>query len=297
MKVVSQSAALTQIVCSLDLETSIVGVGPADPFTPKAGNVTKGTKAPPVKEPKAVSEYFDLDLLKNTKPDLVLFESFDLWDDRRLKEANEFLILSLGVVPRLVPIKLRTLNDIYEAFPKIGKATRTDARALSLINRMKAQILDWASNFYERTKNKKVTVLSSIAPVTLAGFWVPELIKLSSSEPQFGGIGEPDFETSWDTIKTFRPDVIVVAPRGKNLEECTKSFKVLEREKVWEELPAVKRGEVIFMDGNSLYQPNYDIIDGIAILISAIAGLESGYITPRNSFVRLRWLELHRHRV
>ena len=156
--------------------------------------------------------------------------------------------------------------------------------------------MDWSDSFYPRMKNKRVTVLSSVAPLRLAGKWVPDLVKSASGTSQHFVAGDGEKETSWSEIAAFRPDVIIVAPDGYSLEESVKTLKYLERAKEWEGLPAVKRGEVVFCDGLGLYRPGPKLLSGAAVLISAIAGLESGYITKRDEFFRLRWVELHRHR-
>ena len=94
----------------------------------------------------------------------------------------------------------------------------------------------------------------------------------------------------------FRPDVIIVAPCGATLEESLRSLKELEAAPEWEDIPAVKRGEVIFYEGVELYQPGPRFIKGVAVMVSAVAGLDSGYITKKDEFYRLRFVELHRHR-
>jgi iron complex transport system substrate-binding protein len=90
--------------------------------------------------------------------------------------------------------------------------------------------------------------------------------------------------------------VIVVAPVGFNLSESVKTFSKVVTLPEWESLPAVKRGEVIFAAGDALYRPGPRLVKGAAVLISAIAGLDSGYITERDEYFKLRYLELHRHR-
>ena len=64
----------------------------------------------------------------------------------------------------------------------------------------------------------------------------------------------------------------------------------------WEGLPAVKRGDVIFADGVSLYDAGPGFLRGAAVVVSALASLESGYITKRDEYVKLRFVELHRHK-
>jgi iron complex transport system substrate-binding protein len=185
---------------------------------------------------------------------------------------------------------------LYGTIEKIGEVSGKAPLAREMCNRLKAQIMDWCDAFYDRMKNKRVTVLSSVTPLRLAGMWIPDLVKGASCIPQYNAVGGGPKEVTWKEIQEFRPDVIVVAPEGFDLEESVKTLRFLERCPTWESVPAVKRGEVVFCDGMGLYLPGPRMLSGVAQLISGIAGLESGYITDRDSFYRLRWVELHRHR-
>jgi iron complex transport system substrate-binding protein len=160
---------------------------------------------------------------------------------------------------------------------------------------MKAQFADWGANFHDRARNKRVVVLSGVAPLEAAGLWVSDLIRLISATPLVPS-GEPYRPLDWRELVAFRPDVIVVSPVGFTLREAMRSFPSLEQHGGWEGLPAVKRGEVFFLDGDHhLHLPGLSLRESMGILVSAFAGIDSGYITPRDSYHRLRWLELHRH--
>jgi iron complex transport system substrate-binding protein len=135
-----------------------------------------------------------------------------------------------------------------------------------------------------------------VNPLRVAGRWIPDIVKTASAQPQFLAVNEMDKATTWREVEAFRPDVIVIAPEGFSLEESVKTLPILERVGEWSGLPAVKRGEVIFCEGVGLYRPGPKLLKGAAVLFSAIAGLESGYITARDEFFRLRFVELHRHR-
>ncbi len=197
---------------------------------------------------------------------------------------------------KLLAFDPRRFEQVQEMIADLGRGLGVPSLGRDRAQRLKAQALDWAQNFYERMKNKRVIVLSSIDPLTSAGFWIPDLISLGSAIPFETNPGQEDRGISWAELEAFRPDVIVVAPRGFSLSQSAALLGKLEANSAWDKFPAVKRGEVIFAPGSSLYWPGYSLINGISMLFSAIAGLESGYITERDSFFRLRYLELHRHK-
>lgn len=203
-----------------------------------------------------------------------------------------------GKESKFLVLAPRTLQEVYEMYETIGAAIHKEFEARNLINRLKAQLADWTNNFYPRMKNKNVLLLSGVDPYSAAGWWIPELIKQCGAHPAVYNPGEAPRALSWREIRLLRPDVLIVAVKGESLHECSARFKMLEKLEGWEEIPAVKRGEVIFADGlEHFYLPGLQLFESIGIIVSAAAGLESGYITPRDLFYRLRWLEMHRHRI
>jgi ABC-type Fe3+-hydroxamate transport system substrate-binding protein len=192
----------------------------------------------------------------------------------------------------------RDLSEVFSGIEAIGRAVGKLAEARGLVQRFKAQLMNWADNFYPRIKNKRVTFLTELEPVTVAGLWIPDLIRFASAIPQYNASGGPHAVISWADVVQFRPDVIIIAPIGRSLRAALELLPQLESQLDWDTIPAVKRGDVNFCDGTThFYEPGLGLRDSAAVLFSAIAGFDSGYITPRGSFHRLRWVELNRHRL
>lgn len=201
-----------------------------------------------------------------------------------------------------VPIRVyyyfpRSLEEVFVNIEELGKTAGAAFKGRDLGNRLKAQLLDWADNFYSRMKNKRVTFLSGVSPLSLGGFWIPDMIGKCSATSQLFDGRKGDRKVTWQEIREFKPDVIVVSPRRASIAVSLAEFKAMEKFPDWDNIPAVKRGEVIFTDGDiHFYYPGMKLFESAGILVSAIAGLESGYITARDSFHRLRWIELNRHK-
>jgi len=182
-------------------------------------------------------------------------------------------------------------------FERVGAEVGLGTAGCDLARRIRAQFMDWADNFYERTKNKRVTFLESVEPLRLGGLWIPDMSRFASAVSQEPPRGEIGRTVTWDEIVRFNPDVLIIAPEGCALNDSAKLFKRFEALAGWEAVSAVKRGEVIFAAGDGQFdRPGPRLREAMGVLVSAIAGLESGYITPRDVFYRLRWVELHRHR-
>jgi len=216
-----------------------------------------------------------------------------------IKEFERSLAERIALPETLVRIfQLSTFDSLLSMFADIAVYLGQGQRGRELAQRAKAQLMDLCNNFYPRMKNRKIAVLSSVQPMKLAGLWIPDLVKQAAAIPMHPYSGYPDRAITWDELCEFNPDVIVVAPRGVSVEESRKLFLEMEKLPRWNEVRAVMRGDVYFCEGQSqFYYPTPAIIPSICTLISTIASLESGYITPRDSFFKLRWLEVQRHRL
>ena len=307
MRVVSLEPFITELVRHFGAEAQLVAVTQPCVLTKglELPRLTNGTKSKSnanitqlALEDCLCAMRIDLAQLKMVRPDVILTS---LPFERAGKELEQVLSSTVSkhighpvVVYSIAPV---SFTQVLEGIERIAAVLSVKQLGLDMSHRYKAQVMDWADNFYDRMKNKRVSFISSIDPLSISGRWISDMIKLCSAVPQSLSVDIVDQEIEWADILSYRPDVMIVAPRGADLAESLATFKILEKLDGWESLPAVKRGEVIFAEGKRYFHsPGLQILDSMAVLISAIAGFESGYITPRDSFFRLRWMEMQRHR-
>lgn len=216
------------------------------------------------------------------------------------EEASTELLNHLKSISPTSEIKLftpTTLEQIQESCIELADLLGVKPLGVAFSHLVKAQLMDWADNFHERTKGKRVSFLGGVEPLKLSGLWIPDLIGLCSSVSQHRFPGQNDLTISSSELIDFKPDVIIVGPAKFDIKSSVKLINNLKTIPGWDNIPAVKRGEVIFCDGSKYFhQFGPAITDSMAILISAIGGMDSGYITPREVFYRIRYIELHRHR-
>lgn len=310
MNIVALETYIADLLHSFGLSEQVVGVSHRSKFSPQekplpfvTGERSKTNNVNSLVDPRISQDAILIDELKTIRPEVIVASVYserpeEVVSAKELQALQDKLESLLGFKCKLFSYAPRRLDEIYEGSADLAKALHVPFRGDDLGKKAKAQLMDWGDNFYERMKNKKVTFISSLQPLTLGGLWIPDMIHVLSAHSQ---VPVPAFvhpPASWDSILEFKPDVIVVALKGQTLKEATSSFKLLEKMQGWDELPAVKRGEVVFCDGlDHFYDPGPKIIDSFGVMVSAIAGLESGYITKRDTFYRLRWLELQRHRL
>lgn len=307
MRIVALEPALVELIQFFGLADQLVGV------SHRCAVIAKGEGVPPVavtaprkealgKVPPAQAvlspDLVNLELLVTLDPTHVVTAlPFPDSPTGSMKAWETRLSERLGHPVKVIHSHARTFNQLLEMYEELASALGVRQKGIDYIHRVRAQVMNWCDNFYDRMKNKKVTFLSGVDPFMLGGRWIPDLIHLASGISQVAVPGEDDKKVSWAEIVAFRPDVIIVSPRGLGLKESMACFKVMEKLPQWEEVPAVKRGEVIFTDGiQHFHEAGPNLIESMAVLISALAGFESGYLGAKDSFFRLRWLEMQRHR-
>lgn len=306
MQIVSLNPAFTDIICALHNGVKLTGV--THLCTPSGKEcrpvVVTSEKKPAtgdLSQEKLLAGLsqlpIDISALEKARPSVIVTtvladnpEDFITW-----AEGYLYNVWSRRV--RIVSLDIVTLDGLFAAYGTLGALLGSAALGRDRAQRMKSQLLDWGRNLYDRVRNKKVVVIASMTPLEVAGCWIPDIIKLVSGRPYMPDLRKLTAPTTWEDISAFAPDVISIALRDKKVEESVKVLPSLEALSNWDTLPAVKRGEVVFADGLSLYRTGPSIIEGAGVLVSAMAGLDSGYITKRDEFFRLRYVELHRHRL
>ena len=305
MRIVCLQPYLTDIVVALGAGASVGGithlcdlsaVGQSVPIVTGPARSTHSNQETEQLLANLSSLAVDLEALKAAEPDIILTTCLAENPQSLSRSAEVALRSILGRKVTVHSIACANLKDVYEGCGIVGSAIGRVREGQELAHRIKAQFMDWGNNFYDRMKGKKVSVLSALAPLTTGGFWIPDLVRVFSGKPQFDESGEPNHPTSWKGVLAFAPDVIVIAPQGASVEQSVKTFRDLLQVPEWEDIPAVKRGAVVFADGVNLFRPGPRLIQGAAVLLSAMAELDSGYVTKRDEFYRLRFVELHRHR-
>jgi iron complex transport system substrate-binding protein len=308
LRIISLEPYLTELVLALGLKDSLVGISQdCAQHLPELKHLLKVTAAAgeeraqlPAWAQSLTQERLLLQEFLLAKPTHVLCT----WptaaaQDTRFAATREALQTAIGSPCTLLALHATQLEEIYELYAELGRGLGVAAQGQALAQRFKAQLMSWADSFYDRMHHKHVVVLSNLNPPTLLCGWVSDLLRALSAQPmppsQGAAAVQLEYATDWQSIEKFRPDVLVLALRGQCLAATLEHLAHLEALPQWQQMPAVKRGEVIFCDAvRHFYALGPRLTETLGVLVSAVAGFDSGYITQRDSFQRLRWAELHR---
>jgi iron complex transport system substrate-binding protein len=172
----------------------------------------------------------------------------------------------LGCTAEVVTTDPHDLDEVFESIELIAKAVKRPAGPLvdGLRRRLAAA---------RTVGNTRVMLLEWTDPPFAPGHWIPEMIELAGGVSVLGSTGLRSVRTTWPTIEGARPDVIVSAPCGYDLEGATTlTVDLLDRGVLPSGVP------VWAVDANGCFaRPGPRLVDGV----EALAGLlHDGPVDP-----------------
>ena len=105
----------------------------------------------------------------------------------------------------------------------------------------------------------------------VAGYWVPDMIHIVGGSAGLVAPGKPDAVIAWDTLQAYQPEVLMVMLGGLSPQEVQATLGVLNRLSGWEDMPAVRHGQVYALHGQGYWhRPGPRIVDGLELLAGLI---------------------------
>ncbi len=268
MRIVSLLPSLTELVCALGHGDDLVGVTHECDFPPEVQSLpflTRsriGAEATSTETDELVSSQpdglYDLeeDVLAGLAPDLILTQ-----DQCPVCAVNEETVreaaLRLPGSPAVESFNPLTLDDVFAMFRRVGDLLGCRSEADSMIAGFKLT----AGQIARRRKNsaakastpRRVLLLEWLAPPFCCGHWNPEIIEQAGGVDVIGQAGLPSRRLTWKQVAASRPEVVIVAPCGFNLERAGLEMRAIEDRPEWRDLPAVRNGGVVIADGSALF--------------------------------------------
>jgi iron complex transport system substrate-binding protein len=165
-------------------------------------------------------------------------------------------------VVTLSPSRLEhVLEDIRSVARACGVAERGERVVGDLRRRLEAPVGQATA------KPPRVAVVEWLAPLMLAGHWVPDVVAAAGAVSVGPPPGEPSPYADWEALSALRPDAIVVAPCGFDLERTVREAGA-HLAQMYRVAP-----RVLLMDGNAyLNRPGPRLVDAAEVLASWLRG-------------------------
>ena len=177
----------------------------------------------------------------------------------------------LGCTAEVLTIDPHTLEEVLASVRTLGAATGHPVEADTLVESLRARLAAVEAEVALRTTEPpRVLLLEWTDPPYAPGHWVPEMVTTAGGVPSLGTTGEKSVRVTWDDARASRPDVVVCAPCGFDLDGSAALANDLVGSGVLPEgVP------VWAVDANASYaRPGPRIVDGIEALARILAGGE-----------------------
>ncbi len=242
----------------------------------------------------------DRDLIRDLAPDLIITQAQCDVCAVKYQDVLDFVAAERALsATRVLALNPRYLADIFDDVLRVGEAAgrrqaaqqfnyQLFSRQMRVVSKVGGavprgsgiiggiEVASKPSELPPKTPDPfrarpRVAVLEWTEPLMGAGNWTPELVQAAGGEPLFGHSGEHSTYIGWLDVVNARPEVLIVAPCGFNLQRSTAEAQRLIKLPGYRDLPAVSTSRAFVLDGNAyLNRSGPRIIDTLEIVAHLI---------------------------
>jgi iron complex transport system substrate-binding protein len=282
MRVVSLLASATEIVCALGAGEMLVG------RSHECDNPNWVRRLPPCSSPAfdvSVSSreidrevrrrlrsgeplyHVDGELIRELRPDLLITQAH--CEVCAVTPGDVQRTGACALTAQQIALSASSLEDIFESIRQISQALGLEEQGKVLVARERRR-LDAVREKATRFSRPNVVMLEWTDPVFAMGNWGPELVEIANGKLLLGRKGEYSAAIPGEQIREADPEYLIVAPCGFSLERSLEELTVLDQYPWWQELQAVRKGNVAFADGNLFFNRSGMTISQTAEIIAEI---------------------------
>jgi len=211
--------------------------------------------------------HIDGDLIREMRPDLLITQAH--CEVCAVTPGDIERSSACTLTAQQIALSASTLADIFKSIREISQALGMQEQGEALVRR-EQQRLDMVREKAARFRRPTVVMLEWTDPLFAMGNWGPELVEIANGELLLGKKGEYSAAIPAEQLRDADPEYLIVAPCGFNLERSLQEQAVLERHPWWQELQAVRKGNLAFADGNLFFNRSGMTISQTAEIIAEI---------------------------
>ena len=281
-RVVSLLSSATEIVCALDRADLLVGISHECDFPESI------THLPVCSRPKfavdgssceidqriktivrdGLSVYEVLtDLLEELQPDVVITQTQCEVCAVSLQDLEQAVCETITSKPEVIALETNCLADLWIDMQRVANALGVPDRGRELTASLQRSMDSIERETKLMNERPSVACIEWIEPMMAAGNWMPELVAMAGGENMLGEAGKHSPWLTWEELINADPDIILVLPCGWDIKRAREEMVHITKYAEWEELDAVKSGEVYLMDGSQYFnRPGPRLLDSLEIL-------------------------------
>jgi iron complex transport system substrate-binding protein len=306
-RIVSFLPSATEMVCTLGLSDSLVGITHECDYPESIRNKPVVVRnVLPIETmsqseiDRAVAErlrdgqslyQIDEKLLASLAPDLILTQNLCQVCAPSGNEVSQVL-KALPHEPQILWMTPQCLSEIFDNVRDLGAAIGQTKKAEALIAECRARLERLKSETSGLTHHPRVFCMEWLDPVYAYGHWVPEMVKIAGGVDEVGRDGEESVRISWERLAEWAPEVLVMMPCGFNLQQTMKQiwqhfgpYASFEHRAIFFNLPAVRDGRVYAVDANSYFaRPGPRVVEGTELLAHLFHPSKFSWDGPTDAF-------------
>jgi iron complex transport system substrate-binding protein len=281
-RIVSLLPAATEIAAALGLMDQVVGVSHECDFPDEANTRSRVTHSPvhnsgltsrevDERVRRALRENgtiytIDEPLLRELQPDVILTQK--LCDVCAVGYGTVAkLARTLPGPPTVVNLEPSSLSDIFDDIRRVAEVCDVPDRADKVITQLSDRIEAVRSRANAIVHRPRCFLMEWVDPPFCSGHWGPELVEIAGGYDPLGRKHQPSIQIKWQEVIDKRPDVIVLALCGYDIDRACRDYEVLRRFPDFDLLPAARRGEIYLADASAYFaRPSPRIVDSLEIL-------------------------------
>ncbi len=285
-RVITLLPAATEIVCTLGLESKLVGRShecdypesvkqlPVCSYDMIGAHLTSIEIDQKVKQllTNALSVYeVNSELIKQLSPDVIITQDQCAACAVSLPDVEQALSADLEKPAQIISLQPDSLDGILDNIREVAAALNAVNAGNELIEELQERIdiIQHKLRFIE--KKPTVACIEWLEPLMTSGNWVPELVTIAGGTPVLSEAGKHSPYINWDDLLEQDPEVIVVMACGFSVERTLKEISTLLQLPNFADLQAIKNKHFYIADGNQYFnRPGPRIVDSIEILAEII---------------------------
>ena len=281
-RIVSLLPAATEIAAALGLMDNLAGISHECDFPEEANTKPRVTRCPIHNaglSSRAVDEWvrralrdngtiytIDEPLLRELRPDVILTQK--LCDVCAVGYGTVArLAATLPGPPQVLNLEPSSLADIFDDIQHVAKTCDVSERGNKVVTELSRRV-DAARERAMRVPNRpRCFLMEWVDPPFCCGHWGPELVEIAGGHDPLGRKYQPSAEIKWKAVLDARPEVIVLALCGYDIDLARRDYELLKKFPGFDSLPAAKNDQVYAVDAKAYFsRPGPRIVDSLEIL-------------------------------
>ncbi len=302
MRICSLVPAATEVLFALGLGDQVVGVTHECDYPPEAAtravvtaSILDTEELTSAEIDRAVSEAagngrplyaIDADRWEELDADIVV--SQELCDVCAVSTDDARAVVAARKVDAdVISYSPTTVAGIVDAVAILGTALHAEPAGAEVAAGMRARLERVAAALAEVDEVPRVFVAEWLEPPYAAGHWVPDMVEAARGVDVAGMSGEPSYRLRWPDVVELRPDLVVLAPCGFDLDRTLGEVEPLELSAHLLGTPAREESRVFAVDANGYFsRPTPRVVEGIELLAYLLH--PAAYTDPDVPWSRIR---------